>query len=698
MKRAGFFALAFLLGAIWAPCASAQVKPGENPPLVGRISFIDGQLLRYVYAEKDWVATVKDAPFGTDDALYSNDTGKAEFKLPNGTWLRVGGDTQVQLLALRNDATEIDVASGTTRFYNKNRDAVIKATTPFGYVVARPGTAFDLYVGDGSVEVISLDGVVEFAVEGGAKYPIEAGGASILSDGKQVVEGDGTVDTAWDDWNLSREQLWTQRVQVKGESVQFLPPALQSDAYDLDRNGRWERVYYQGEYRTLWRPVSVAPDWQPFTVGRWTVWREDNVWIPEEEYGYVTHHYGNWVYVDSYRAWYWAPPVTVKVGYLGGCACWYPGRVAWIHTGIDIGWVPLAPAEIYYSHHHWGPGAVFAGVNPAGIRIDLGGLAYLNRAVIVDQSHFYAVNNYTSVRITNISQTTIVNHYRAAPVVSNAVMANYSTMRNRFVYNTNMARIDAKPHQAVVARIDQNRALAARQAGAVSARSIEHGMAGMKQAAPLRGPQAAQVQKPQLSGKIVPESQANRPRSEVKFEERVLKSQTRSPRAVQGRPAGMPATGAPAVKGPRPPKPPRQSVQAPQSRSERAVQPPRSSVKRPPQAGGQGIVQGREGPQRSADPRLQQRPQRPERGSRQVQKPATRGLGQVQQQRQRAPQELRGMQRQPSIQRGMPPGRSSFGRRSPDAESTVWRAEAGARRRTSARPAEVSKGGGAMSI
>ena len=90
---------------------------------------------------------------------------------------------------------------------------------------------------------------------------------------------------------------------------------LRDDAYDLDRNGRWEKVYYEGRYRRLWRPTRVAPGWQPFTSGRWTVWYGDNVWIPEEPFGYVTHHYGNWVFVNS--AWYWAPPVKVKLGYLG---------------------------------------------------------------------------------------------------------------------------------------------------------------------------------------------------------------------------------------------------------------------------------------------------------------------------------------------------------------------------------------------
>ena len=211
MRRLSALALGLILAVVWAPAVWAQAGNSEEPALVGRITFIDGQLLRYVYDEQDWVATVRDAPFGLEDAVYSGDTGKAEFKLPNGVWVRTGSDTQIQLIVLRDDLTEIDVASGTVRFYNKSQKALIKATTPFGYVLARPGASFDLYVGDDSAEVISIDGAVDFVLgEGESRYAVEAGGASIISDGRVAVEGDGQVDAAWDEWNLKREELWTK--------------------------------------------------------------------------------------------------------------------------------------------------------------------------------------------------------------------------------------------------------------------------------------------------------------------------------------------------------------------------------------------------------------------------------------------------------------------------------------------------------
>ena len=374
--------------------------------LVGRITLVEGQLLRYVPAEKDWVATVKDAPFGREDALYSDQNGKAEFIMPNNTWVRIGGNTQLQLIALKTDVTEVDVASGLARFYNRSSNVLVKATTPFGYVVAQPGSTFDLYVGDQSVEVIALKGTVTFIHAGdNAKYQVVPGSPSVIADARQVGAGESNVDADWDDWNAGRDTLWAQRVSVKGESVKYLPPELQDQAYDLEENGRWESVNYQGQRRQFWRPTQVSAGWAPFTEGRWTEYYGDNTWIPAEPFGYATHHYGNWVYVNN--GWYWGPPAAVGFG-----ANWYPGRVAWIGSQADAGWVPLAPREPYYSYYPWGPAAIVLGA-AAVVGLTIGSLAYLNHAVVVPQRDFYGVNNYRSVRVANINRTTIINNYHA---------------------------------------------------------------------------------------------------------------------------------------------------------------------------------------------------------------------------------------------------------------------------------------------
>ena len=62
MKRGmGLLVCLFFVTGVIVPLSSAADAPTM---VVGRIFDIEGDLLRYVPAEKDWVAAVKDAPFG----------------------------------------------------------------------------------------------------------------------------------------------------------------------------------------------------------------------------------------------------------------------------------------------------------------------------------------------------------------------------------------------------------------------------------------------------------------------------------------------------------------------------------------------------------------------------------------------------------------------------------------------------------
>ena len=519
MKRRKWLAVSLFLAAlVMIPLPSAADAPAM---VVGRIFHIEGDLLRYVPAEEDWVAVVRDAPFGTEDTLFSGSRGMAELIVPNGAWIRIGNSTQIQVIALDTDLVEMDVASGMARFYNKSSDTTIKVTSPFGYVLGDPGTVFDFYVGDDSVEVVAVRGKVSFvhsATEG--RYDVESGSPSILADRQQVSSGEGTVDPDWNRWNTDRENFWAAKARVKGRSVEYLPPGLRDDAYALDENGSWESVPYEGTSRWFWRP-RVVVGWSPFTVGRWTDWYGDQTWIPAEPFGYVTHHYGNWVYLRNY--WYWAPPVvSVRFGLplLDIGFFWYPGRVSWIHTGTYVGWVPLAPRETYYSHRHWGGphDVVVTNVNTAQININLRNYAYVNRAIVVPQNDFYRVNNYRDVRVRNIDRTTIVNNYRAAPVVSNTVINHYTTNKQR--YNYTNAGVNEKPHNTVINRIQRNEKIiqgGRKENAAVVQERIKSIPEG-------RVNREARIEAPKVTNLIVPAREVNRPKSEIKLQQREIKS------------------------------------------------------------------------------------------------------------------------------------------------------------------------------
>lgn len=567
------------------PTSSAQVPPPMAPMVVGRVYDVEADLLRFVPEENDWVAVVRDAPFAAGDAFYSGNQGRAELIVPNGAWMRIGSSTQIQFIALDGDVAEADVAAGTARFYNKGDRTVIKATSPFGYVLAYPGAIFDFYVGENSVEVVPLEGSVSFVHSAtNARYDVSAGDPSILADDRQVGSGVGAPDAAWDAWNMDRDNFWSSKMAARGPSYQYLPVALRDDAFVLDENGRWAPVYYEGSERWFWRPTTTPPGWAPFTAGRWTEWYGDETWIPDEPFGYVTHHYGNWVFVGD--SWCWAPPVVGAVPgrpLLDVTFAWYPGRVSWIHSGAYVGWAPLAPQEVYYCRHNWGGPriTVVTGENIGRINIDIRNYAYAGHAVVVSQNDFFGVNNYRSVRVTNVNTTTIINNYHAAPVVDNAVINNYTTNTQR--YNYANVTVKEKPHSSVVEHIRQNEKIVA-QAGRPSAAAVQQQVKTIKQA---KVSQETHVPPPKMTNYIVPANQVNRPKSEVRLQQREVKGAPQARTAPPGRPAPKPEGQKQA--GPGRPAPPRALQAAPPKPAQPAqsARPaPKPAEARPPQPQG----------------------------------------------------------------------------------------------------------------
>ncbi len=443
-----------------------------KPVLVGRISEVVGPLVRYVPDINDWSATEKDNPFGVKDALSTGESAKAEFLFPNNTLIRIGSTTQIQLVRLDVETIEADVSSGTARFYNKGT-TIVKCTVPIGYVLAESGTVFDVIVGTASVEVVAIKGQVSFIHTGlgNSKYDVIAGSGSIVADSAEVTAGTVSINPDWVAWNDQRDNLWTTRQAKTTESAKYVPQGMQQESYVLAENGRWENVVYEGQPRSLWRPTVVAASWSPFTNGRWVSYYGDQVWVPNEPFGYVTHHYGNWVMVDSCNCWYWAPPVTQYVAtgpYLPIEYAWYPGRVSWVSTDVSVGWVPLHYSDPYYSpywdsyytyygydhhdhHDHHEHYNNYYGGDYTNINVNVNNLHYGDHAVVVSKANLYTSHDgYNNVRM-NVRRQDL-GSYHSQGRLNHDVVKN--TGREGYQFSSKPAHF--KPDQSANTRIKQN--------------------------------------------------------------------------------------------------------------------------------------------------------------------------------------------------------------------------------------------------
>jgi hypothetical protein len=161
--------------------------------------------------------------------------------------------------------------------------------------------------------------------------------------------------------------VWALRADqedTRSASARYVSPEM-TGVEDLDRYGRWDR---HPEYGAIWFPLVVAADWAPYRHGRW-LWtvRWGWSWVDAAPWGFAPFHYGRWVHFGG--RWAWAPGSYVRR------PVYAPALVAWIggpnfgisvnigggrHGAVppNVGWVPLAPREVYRPWYRASPGHV----------------------------------------------------------------------------------------------------------------------------------------------------------------------------------------------------------------------------------------------------------------------------------------------------------------------------------------------------
>lgn len=117
---------------------------------------------------------------------------------------------------------------------------------------------------------------------------------------------------------------------IAATGVQRSDAAVSVDFFytSLEPHGGWIET---SDYGYVWQPSEVAEDWRPYTVGSWAYTDAGWTWVSEEPHGWVTHHYGRWILVES-AGWVWVPDTE-----------WAPAWVSWRRSTTHVGWAPLPP-------------------------------------------------------------------------------------------------------------------------------------------------------------------------------------------------------------------------------------------------------------------------------------------------------------------------------------------------------------------
>jgi hypothetical protein len=130
-----------------------------------------------------------------------------------------------------------------------------------------------------------------------------------------------------------------------------LPPAQPPDQNTFERGlspyGRWIDT---PEYGRVWVPYDAAPDWQPYTDGRWVDTQWGWSFASTVPWGWAAFHYGRWGYGLG-LGWFWVP------GFV-----WAPAWVSWRYYPGFVCWSPFAPVGFVFGRH-WPGWVVMPGVH-----------------------------------------------------------------------------------------------------------------------------------------------------------------------------------------------------------------------------------------------------------------------------------------------------------------------------------------------
>ncbi len=343
--------LAVSLLAVLTPLA---VMAEDDPPgRVGRLSEIKGSVSYYDAEQGQWSAASRNRPLTSGDRLSTDGDARAELRIGSST-LRLGEATEIELLRLDDDRVSVQLHSGKLALRIRAREVAAETEIVTAETRLRPLRSGHYrvdrvddttYAASWRGELRVDDGGDPFTIDAGRRAEIwrEAGRSSLRHDWSPLPDDDFAAWVARDD---KRDE--------RSASSRYVSPEM-TGVEDLDRNGRWEQ---HPEYGALWVPLAVAADWAPYRYGHWAWIRPWGwTWVDDAPWGFAPFHYGRWVSWGG--RWAWAPGTYVsRPVYAPALVAWVGGPSIGVSItigGPSVGWVPLAPREVYVPWYRYSP-------------------------------------------------------------------------------------------------------------------------------------------------------------------------------------------------------------------------------------------------------------------------------------------------------------------------------------------------------
>jgi len=286
---------------------------------------------------------IMNAPLLSRDHLETAPGSRAEVELDAANVIRLAPDTDLGFFNLAYGRSQMQLAIGTVILrVLRDSQAQVEVDTPS--VAFHPLTPGDYRISvfdNGTSQITVRSGRMEMSGPRGSQT-IEQGQSMMVRGDASDPEFQQTSEPPreqFDDWSGSRDAE-----MMSSRSAQYVSPDVYGTE-DLDRYGNW----VPSQYGQVWTPQGMPADWSPYSSGQWSYadyygW----TWIGYEPWGWAPYHYGRWFF-NTGIGWCWWPGARIGFGF-----GWSPALVSFFGFGGGLGWVALAPFELF--HPWWGHG------------------------------------------------------------------------------------------------------------------------------------------------------------------------------------------------------------------------------------------------------------------------------------------------------------------------------------------------------
>jgi hypothetical protein len=277
-------------------------------------------------------------PILVGDQIRLSDQARAETVLPDGSYLRLGNNTELEFRQMARSA-DTHGASNHLLLHQGEAQLITHADASRSEYFRFDTSNATIYLSERGRYRIFSDGAswTEVSVRlGSAEIVTESGSATVQSGETLFIQGarDPLLEIGSAS-QLTALEIWGDELGRSGKryASEHVDSSLAYSSASLYRHGSWMLK----ESRYVWRP-HVSRDWRPYHSGWWAHTPSGLTWISTEPWGWLTYHYGVWDYGPSF-GWVWHPGTYYT-----------PAAVYWYWGPTHVGWIPAGYYTSFYGH------------------------------------------------------------------------------------------------------------------------------------------------------------------------------------------------------------------------------------------------------------------------------------------------------------------------------------------------------------